>query len=62
GEGGEGQHIAILPKIREAVEKAEAALKSGDWTTFGTAMTEVKRLLDQTKTPETPPQPPAQTN
>ncbi|MBT3360375.1 MAG: UPF0182 family protein [Rhodospirillales bacterium] len=47
-----GETTTILPKIREAVEKAEAALKSGDWTTFGTAMTEVKRLLDEGEVPD----------
>ena len=41
-----------LAIMREAVEKAEAALKSGDWTTFGTAMTEVKRLLDEGEVPD----------
>ncbi len=44
--GGRGGDMnAVLPKIRDGVGKAEAALTSGDWTAFGAAMNEVKRLL-----------------
>ena len=37
----------VLAKIRDRVTQAEAALKSGDWSAFGAAMDEVKRLLDE---------------
>ena len=53
GGGGENgsDTITILPKIRDSITRAETALKSGDWTTFGDAMSEVKRLLDEGSSP-----------
>jgi len=43
-----------LTRARDAVRRADAAMKRGDWRAFGAAMDEVKRALDEEGAPGAP--------
>jgi hypothetical protein len=37
----------VLSRARDAVQRADAAMKRGDWRAFGAAMEEVRRALGE---------------